>query len=141
MNKAPKLRAWLAISVLAVAQAVVPGAGFSQTASVEINVSAQVTSSCSFNSSANALLSVTCSLSTPMAAAPVAATTVPDQIVGLAQFVESAPGNAPPKAAAKLCNVLASEQLENQSFNQFVLDIAGRSAGPARYFSTFEVCF
>jgi hypothetical protein len=115
-----------------------------QTHSVtsELFVTATVENSCSVDSSAMALVSVTCSLDTPLVAASVGST---GRTGGTASNTPATTLASAAKTHSqyelRLCNFLASEQLENSSFNQFALNIDHRTAGPEKYYSTLQVCF
>jgi hypothetical protein len=133
----------LLLLLLAGAQIAGPAPAIAQTANAEILVTAQVTNYCSIDSTALDLLSVTCSLDTPTVASATGATqaSTTQSGAGLTAFTQGPANSDPPKTPAKPCDTLAAEKLENDSFNQFALNMAGHSSGPAQYFSTFEVCF
>jgi cell division septation protein DedD len=115
-----------------------------------MNISANVVSSCSFDSTASSLLSVTCALDTPVATSSVAAdpgapqATTPNTAGGSSPTPTTGTpiaATTPAKSTPKLCNALAASKLENQSFNQFIAALERKSDAPPRYFSTFQVCF
>lgn len=106
-----------------------------QTSTSMLYVTVQVTNSCSFDATLNDLLSVTCSIETPMVTAVAGA---PAAVAGGPGAVASLGAD---KSKIKLCNALASSILENGSFNQFAADIARKTQLPARYISTYQVCF
>jgi len=106
-----------------------------QTSTSTLYVTVQVTNSCSFDSTVSDLLSVTCSIETPMVTAVAGA---PAAVAGGPGAVASLGAD---KSKIKLCNALASSILENGSFNQFAADVARKSELPSRYISTYQVCF
>lgn len=118
---------------------ITPKAVHGQTASSELLVTAQVINSCSFDTTMMDLLSVTCSLDTPMATSIVAASTAFSG--NGANITTPNDASGVQKSTIKLCNSLASSILENGSFNQFTADVTHKSQIPSRYFSTFQVCF
>ncbi len=133
------LRGWrlLACSLLLATGATIPR-GHAETTTSQLMITVNVINSCSFDSSTTAPLSITCSMQTPVAAS---SSGVPAGVG--ATGASSTPANtvSPLHVTSKFCNFLATEQLENASFNQFSLDMAGHTAGPESYYSTMQVCF
>jgi hypothetical protein len=111
-----------------------------QSATSPLVITATVVNSCSFDSTATELLSITCSMQTPVAAATAGAPAASGGAPAALSFQANA-GTSPPLSSTKFCNFLATEQLENASFNQFALDVSHHTAGPASYYSTMQVCF
>jgi hypothetical protein len=128
-------RALLARLVLASSLFFVANGASGQTTTSTLFVTVQVTNSCSFDSTVSDLLSVTCSIETPMVTSVVGAP------VSLAGDTSTAGSPSSDKSKIKLCNALASSVLENGSFNQFAADVARKSELPSRYISTYQVCF
>jgi len=110
-----------------------------QTSTSLLYVTAQVTNSCSFDTTMSDLLSVKCSVETPMVTSLLGSpVSVAGNISGEAA-APSSPGTD--RSKVKLCNALASSIIENGSFNQFAADIARKSEVPSNYISTYQVCF
>jgi len=140
---------------VALAQLGVPASARGQSVTTSLNISADVANSCSFDSSDSALLSVTCAVQTPIAASSTNTTTPIGTAAGTASGALDAaasPVSFSPasgvasdastakKSTVKVCNFLATAEMENDSFNQFVSDIH-QHAAPQSYYSTYQVCF
>jgi hypothetical protein len=124
---------WLPVFIFVIAQP-----AHATSLSTALQVTAQVADYCTFNSSAMTLISVWCSQTTPMvtssSSTSSAATGLPQPIIP--QFSKAAQ-----KQSQKLCNTLEVAQLENDSFNQFRMNIVHQTTGPNNYYSTFNICF
>ncbi len=133
------LRGWrLWVCGLLLATGAMMPRGHAETTTSQLMVTVNVIDSCSFDSTTTALLAITCSMQTPVAESSSGAPAG----VGAAG-ASSTPANtvSPLRVTSKFCNFLATAQLENASFNQFALDIAQHTTGPASYYSTMQVCF
>jgi len=111
-----------------------------QSVTANVYITATVINSCSFDSTAAELLSITCSMQTPIAASS-AAPTVTSGGTEISLSVTTNAPNQTPLETTKFCNFLAAERLENASFNQFTSDISRNAAEPVSYYSTLQVCF
>jgi hypothetical protein len=112
-----------------------------QTISIsKLYITATVINSCSFDSTATELMSITCSMQTPVVAAATG-TTAGTGGTPVPLSLKNTTTTLPLLATTKFCNFLGTSKLENASFNEFTLDIARHTAGSAAYYSTMQVCF
>jgi len=131
-------RSWVYSTLLANAAMLPPA--YAQTTTSKLYITATVINSCSFDSTATELMSITCSMQTPVVAAATSTTAG----TGGTPVPLSLKNNAttlPLLATTKFCNFLGTSKLENASFNEFTLDLSRQVAGSAAYYSTMQVCF
>jgi len=112
----------------------------SQSATSNVYITATVINSCSFDSTATELMSITCSMQTPVVAAATG-TTAGTGGTPVSFSFKNTTTKQPLLATTKFCNFLGTTKLENASFNEFTLDISRQTAGSSAYYSTLQVCF